>query len=96
VVANHLETFISDYQYGVKIFLFVLRPVQVFKRVRYTVLDAILKIGGLLGIMRLVTVFIFSVHLRLFKQEISRECAKLSKEPIFEQEIMPAESSHPD
>ena len=96
VVANHLETFISDYQYGVKIFLFVLRPVQVFKRVRYTVLDAILKIGGLLGIMKLVTIFIFSVHLRLFKQEISRECAKLSKEPIFEQEIMPAEAAHPD
>ena len=69
---------------------------QVFKRVLYTVLDAILKIGGLLGIMKLVTVFIFSVHLRLFKQEISRECANLSKEPIREHEILPAEAAHPD
>jgi hypothetical protein len=55
-----------------------------------------LKIGGLLGITKLATVFIFSVHLRLFKQEIRRECAKLSKEPILEQEIMPAEPGHQD
>jgi hypothetical protein len=96
VVANHIETFIADYQYGIKIFLFVLRPVQVFKRVRYTVLDAILKIGGLLGIMKLVTVFIFSVHIRLFKQEISRECSKLSKEPISVHEILPADAAYPD
>ncbi len=90
VVSNLLETFTSEYDYGIKIFLFVLRPVEVFKRVRYTVLDAILKIGGLLGIMKLVTVFIFSVHLRLFKQEISQECSKLCKEPISDQEIVEA------
>jgi hypothetical protein len=55
-----------------------------------------LKIGGLLGITKLATVFIFSVHLRLFKQEISRECAKLSKEAILEHEIMPAEAALTD
>jgi hypothetical protein len=70
--------------------------VQVFKRVRYTVLDAILKIGGLLGIMKLVTVFIFSMHLRLFKQEISRECANLSKYPNHGHEILQVEAAHPD
>jgi len=70
--------------------------VQVFKRVRYTVLDAILKIGGLLGIMKLVTVFIFSVHLKLFKQEISRECANLSNYPNHGHEILQGEAAYPD
>jgi hypothetical protein len=55
---------------GIKIVIFGNRPVQVFRHVRYTVLDGILKIGGLLGIMRLVTFATFCIHTRMFKKEL--------------------------
>ena len=45
---------------------FVMRPVTVFQRTKATLVEAILKIGSLLGILSLFSILIQTLHFRSF------------------------------
>lgn len=50
----------------------MMRPVVAFIRSRPTVLDAILKMGGLLGILRLASILVYAIHLKMFTRTIQK------------------------
>lgn len=70
LVSNLVEKYTYPLDNTIKIKFYVQRPVLVFQRNRTTFLDSLLKIGGLLGIVRLATIFISFLHFNLFKRDM--------------------------
>ena len=58
---------------------YVERPVTIFKKSVPTLLDSILKIGGLLGFIKLISMAMSYVHFRLFQRALRGKCGPLER-----------------
>ncbi|TNV78860.1 hypothetical protein FGO68_gene4614 [Halteria grandinella] len=81
VMVNNLINYVTyNSRTTMQFITYVQRPVIVFRRSYQTFLEAILKIGSLLGILRLAKSLLYYFHFRLFEREMNMVVSQVVKE----------------